>query len=269
MRAALILSLMAPILPHVVRAGDQPPLIIGHRGLFKHAPENTLPCFAACIDLGFGFELDIRRTQDGHLVCLHDDNVKRTTNGAGKVAELLLDDVRKLDAGGWFDPAFAGAKVPLLDEVFALLKERKRPQLRVALDFKIDDDKVHGDVVRLAEKHGVLNQVICIGLAISAPSVRQKLRAASPRVAVAVLAARTDDLPDALKDANADWIYLRFIPTPEQVSRIHRAGKRVFLSGPLISGIEPANWESARAAAVDVLLSDYPLECRQAWRAKK
>jgi hypothetical protein len=101
------------------------PWLIGHRGLIRHAPENTLAGFAACIDLRLGFELDVRRTRDGHLVCLHDDDVQRTTNGKGKVANLSLAEVRKLDAGAWFDAVFAGQRVPTLDEVFALLKARR------------------------------------------------------------------------------------------------------------------------------------------------
>ena len=44
------------------------PTLIAHRGLLRHAPENTLPAFAACLELGIGFELDIRTTKDGHLV---------------------------------------------------------------------------------------------------------------------------------------------------------------------------------------------------------
>ena len=63
----------------VVQASD--PIPVAHRGLLRHAPENTLPAFAACLELGMGFELDIRTTKDGYLVVLHDDSVKRTTNG--------------------------------------------------------------------------------------------------------------------------------------------------------------------------------------------
>src|SRR5262245_31411751 len=128
------------------------PLLIGHRGLIRHAPENTLAGFGACIDLGVGFELDVRRTKDGHLVRLHDDDVRRTTSGAGKVAELSLADVRALDAGSRFDPSFRGVKVPTLDEVFGLLAQRKASQVRVAIDLKIDDANVENDVVRLAER---------------------------------------------------------------------------------------------------------------------
>jgi glycerophosphoryl diester phosphodiesterase len=234
--------------------------------MIRHAPENTLAGFAACIELRLGFELDVRRTRDGHLVCLHDDDVKRTTNGKGKVAEMTLAELRKLDAGAWFDPAFAGQRVPTLEEVFGLLQDRQATDALVALDFKIDDEAVESDVVRLAKKHGVLGQVVCIGRAISEPAVRQKLRAADPKTPVAKLASKAEDLPAALEHVHADWVYVRFVPTPEQVARVHRAGKRVFLSGPLVSGKEPDNWRKAREAGVDAILTDFSLDCRQVTR---
>ena len=243
------------------------PRLVGHRGLMHHAPENPLATFAACIDLRLGIELDVRRTSDGHLVCIHDDDVKRTTNGTGKVGSLNFAELRKLDAGSWFDPAFAGQRVPTLEEVFVLVKERQAPQILVALDLKIDDATVEADVVRLAVKYGVLSQVVCIGRAISEPAVRRALRAADPKTPVAVLANSAKELPQALADRDSDWVYVRFIPTLEQTKRIHDAGKRIFLVGPLVSGLEPDHWRRAREARVDALLTDYPLECRRLWRA--
>lgn len=237
--------------------------VVGHRGLPLHAPENTLAGFAACLDLRLGFELDIRRTRDGHLVCVHDDDVQRTTNGKGKVADLTLADLRGLDAGGWFDPAFAGERVPTLAEAFTLLRDRGTSPVLVALDFKCADATVEADVVRLARTHGVMDRVVCIGRAISEPGVRRSLRQADARMPVAVLAQTAADLPAALADRDADWAYLRFVPTPQQVAEVHRAGKRVFLAGPTVAGHEPAHWTQAWAAGVDAILTDYPLECRQ------
>ena len=57
---------------------------------------------------------------DGRLVMLHDAKVDRTTDGHGLVSELSFDQVRRLDAGAWFSPAFAGERVPTLDELFDL-----------------------------------------------------------------------------------------------------------------------------------------------------
>src|SRR5206468_3954889 len=90
------------------------PRIVGHRGLLRHAPENTLTGFGACADLRLGFEFDVRRSRDGHLVVMHDADVKRTTDGKGKVADFTLAELRKLDAGRRFAPEFAGQRVPSL-----------------------------------------------------------------------------------------------------------------------------------------------------------
>lgn len=77
------------------------PRILGHRGARLLAPENTLPGFRAAISEGAdGVELDVRRTADQVLVCLHDAGLGRTTNGRGPVREHTLAEVRRLDAGG-------------------------------------------------------------------------------------------------------------------------------------------------------------------------
>jgi glycerophosphoryl diester phosphodiesterase len=95
------------------------PIIFAHRGDLAHAPENTLPSFSQAIQKGAdGVELDAKLTADGHVIVIHDTTVDRTTNGSGKVASFTLDDIRKLDAGKWFDEKFSGTKVPLLEEVF-------------------------------------------------------------------------------------------------------------------------------------------------------
>jgi len=95
------------------------PIILAHRGDLVHAPENTLPSFSQAIQKDAdGVELDAKLTRDGHVIVIHDSSVDRTTNGKGKVASLLLEEIRKLDAGKWFNEKFAGTKVPLLEEVF-------------------------------------------------------------------------------------------------------------------------------------------------------
>jgi len=69
---------------------------------------------------------------------------------------------------------------------------------------------------------------------------------------------RPDNLPAALANRAADWVYVRFVAAAEQVGKVHVAGKRVFMLGPLVAGIEPYNWCRARDAGVDALLTDPP-----------
>jgi glycerophosphoryl diester phosphodiesterase len=241
------------------------PTPIAHRGLLRHAPENTLAAFGACLDLGLGFELDVRRTRDGALVVLHDETVDRTTDGKGRVADLTLAELRRIDAGRWFDPAFAGQQVPTLAEVFALLRDRGTA-VSVAVDLKVEDPTYEADIVALANEARVLPRLLFIGRAIDRPEVRKRLRAADRSAQTCVLAQTAKDLPAALADADSGWVYARFVPTAEEAAAVRTAGKKLFLSGPPVNGHEPDNFRKAREVGADVLLTDFPLECRRVWR---
>jgi glycerophosphoryl diester phosphodiesterase len=94
------------------------PRLLGHRGALARAPENTLASFRLAIAEGAdGFEFDVRVTADGTAVLLHDTSLARTTGQGADLSETALDEVRKLDAGGWFSEDHAGERVPLLTEV--------------------------------------------------------------------------------------------------------------------------------------------------------
>jgi glycerophosphoryl diester phosphodiesterase len=100
-------------------------LVMAHRGHKVGAPEQTLAAFELAIELGAGMlETDLRFTRDGVAVMLHDRRLERTTNGAGPVDALDWAEVARLDAGSWFHSRFAGARVPRLDDMFALADAR-------------------------------------------------------------------------------------------------------------------------------------------------
>jgi glycerophosphoryl diester phosphodiesterase len=85
--------------------------IVAHRGVPHLAPENTLASFAKAVELGAtAIELDVHLTSDGRLAVLHDETVDRTTNGAGRVADITLEDIQRLKITG-------GLRIPSLDEV--------------------------------------------------------------------------------------------------------------------------------------------------------
>jgi glycerophosphoryl diester phosphodiesterase len=241
-------------------------LVVAHRGLLRHAPENTLANFRACLELRVGFEIDVARSKDGRLVCIHDATVDRTTDGKGKVADLTLEQLQQLDAGSWFGAAFRGQRIPTIDEVFALLAAYRQAAVLIAVDLKADDARLEHDVVRLAEKHKVLDRLLFIGRTIGSPEVRQRLRTANAKAHVAKLANNRDEFPAALTAAGADWVYVRFLPSRREVDRVHQAGKRVFIAGATVAGREPDNWQKTANAGVDAVLTDYPLPLRQQLR---
>lgn len=107
------------ILPGVIL-----PRVIGHRGAAENAPENTLESFRAAAAEGAGWvEFDAKLTADNAIIILHDDDLDRTTNGKGPAKLKTLAELQSLDAGAWFKPGFAGARIPTLAETVALLNE--------------------------------------------------------------------------------------------------------------------------------------------------
>lgn len=257
---SLCLAVLA-LVPLPVFSADAPrALIVAHRGLLRHAPENTLANFRACLELRLGFEFDVERTKDGHLVCIHDSTVDRTTNGTGKVSDLTLDEIRRLDAGRWFDAKFAGERVPTIDEVLKLIAEYQQHEVLVAVDLKAEN--VEQEVVRIADKHKVLHRLIFIGRTISEPHVRDQIKRASSKAQTAAVANNPDEFSKALAAANSDWVYFRFLPSAEQMKAVHNAGKRAFIAGATVGGHVPENWRRAADAGIDGILTDYPLELR-------
>lgn len=100
------------------------PRIVGHRGAPRLAPENTLASFRAAAGAGVqAVEFDVALTFDSRPIVFHDAELSRTTDGHGLLIESTLDVINGLDAGMWFDPAFAGEVVPTLEETIDLLVE--------------------------------------------------------------------------------------------------------------------------------------------------
>jgi glycerophosphoryl diester phosphodiesterase len=113
-------------------------LLVAHRGASAYAPEHTTAAYRLALQQDADFvEQDLGVTKDGALVCLHDATLERTTDveqvfpdryreeGGAKrwyIADFTLAEIKRLDAGSWFDPAFAGERVPTFEEAVALVR---------------------------------------------------------------------------------------------------------------------------------------------------
>lgn len=140
------------------------PLVIAHRGGAGLWPENTIYGFERARDLGVDvIETDVRSTADGALVVIHDASVERTTDGAGRVGEMRLAELKRLDAGyRWsadggrsFPLRAGGITVPTLEEVFAAF-----PGMRFNIEPKQDAPSLAEPLCRIIRKHGMTNRVI-------------------------------------------------------------------------------------------------------------
>ncbi|MEV8533002.1 glycerophosphodiester phosphodiesterase family protein [Streptomyces sp. NPDC051211] len=142
------------------------PVLYAHRGASAYAPENTLAAVDAAYELGVDWvENDVQRTKDGQLVVIHDDTLTRTTDvkkvfpnrTSWKVGDFTAAEIARLDAGSWFGPEFAGARVPTLRQYLdrvrsneqRLLLEIKKPELYPGIE---------RDTLRVLEQAGWLGE---------------------------------------------------------------------------------------------------------------
>lgn len=123
----LVVSIWTLITPSLVIAQE---ILLPDRGLCAHRgamdthPENTIVSFEEAIRLNAKMiELDVRMTKDKKLVILHDETVDRTTNGTGKLKDLTLKQVKKLDAGSWKSSDFESIKIPTLSEALSVMPD--------------------------------------------------------------------------------------------------------------------------------------------------
>ena len=136
------------------------PLIYAHRGANKDSPENTLSAFKLARQQGAdGIEMDVKLTADGEVVIMHDQTVDRTTDGHGLLRNFRLADLRRLDAGAWFDVQFRGERVPRLAEVFETLKDTILYDVELT-NYGTPFDSLLAKVLALIHRYGLERNVM-------------------------------------------------------------------------------------------------------------
>ncbi len=216
-------------------------LRIGHRGACGYRPENTLASIEPAINLRCHFtEIDVRRTADGMLVLLHDERVDRTTDGQGSIAELALEDTRKLDAG-------SNQKVPTLEETLAiasgrigLILELKVPGLTYDACATVRGSGFNGSVIYASFLHEEL----------------QHVRRIDPKAQTMALFKRLPDDPGATAiSLQATHVGVRIdTVTKPLVHRLHDARLLVFV----YTIDKPAAIKRMKMLGVDGIISDFP-----------
>lgn len=226
--------------------------VIAHRGAAALAPENTLASMRLAIEQGADFiETDLQLTADGVPVLMHDPEIDRTTNGAGAVASHTLEQLRALDAGGWYGAEFAGEPVPTLEEFVALLRPAPTRAF-VELKAEWPTASVIAAIELLRSEH-LTNRVV---LASFERTTLEDVRVFGPEFATVLL---TRDLePETIDyaiDLQASAVCARDSLIAENahvVSALHDAG-----IGTIAYTLnEPAQWELAAGLGVDYFVTD-------------
>jgi glycerophosphoryl diester phosphodiesterase len=255
------------------------PLVFGHRGGSRLAPENTVAAFDRAIAEGVdGLELDVRLSRDGEVMVCHDARLDRTCDASGAIADMTAADLARVDAGyrftaadGTFPFRGRGIAVPALRDVLA-----RYPRHPIIVEMKDDSAAMAEATVEAVRTAGALDR-ICLGSFWS--RVLRHARRLAPGTAssgsrrealLAVLCSRAGFLPpfrryQALQVPEGGE-GLRVV-TPQFVRAAHRAGVPVQVW--IVDGADDIR--RLLGWGVDALISDRPdvaVKTVAEWRAE-
>jgi glycerophosphoryl diester phosphodiesterase len=228
-----------------------------HRGDMKVAPENTIPALVSAVAKGAAqIEFDVQLSKDGHLVLMHDATVDRTTNGTGKVGDLTFAELRALDAGSWFDVAFAGTRIPTLREALEVIPED------ILCNVHLKDSP--GVAAAAAREIAALGRLEQCFLACTLEQAKEA-KAAVPAMRICNMS-RQGDLEAYVAstiESGAEFIQLHRSSRPDDlagvVRRLHDAGVTVNYFG----ADDPPTIRALAAAGIDYILTDDLDTCLQ------
>ncbi len=248
---------MTPQLYSRLTTHDLRPLIGAHRGSSARAPENTLAAFRAALEDGAeAVELDVHLTRDGRLAVIHDPTTRRVTGVDGVVAELTMDELRRLDAGWHKGTAWAGEGIPELGDVLALLRGR----VLVNVEVKGGVEAILVVAQRVGE-YDMAADVIISSFDRATVCAASDLQA-GPRTGLLSDGALSDPVAD-VREVGASLLHLRHSLVTSEVAAALRDAGLGFVAWTVNA---PEEMRRLAALGVDAILSDDPRLLRETLR---
>ncbi|HEX5495380.1 MAG TPA: glycerophosphodiester phosphodiesterase family protein [Mycobacteriales bacterium] len=254
------------------------PLVIAHRGSSHAVAEHTLAAYAQAIEEGAdALECDVRLTRDGHLVCVHDRRIDRTSNGRGPVSEFELADLYGLDFASWHGTRAVGypgeppeppppTAVLTLEELLGVVVDAPRP-VRMLVETKHPTryaGLVEQQLVRTLRRFGLDNQpdrdAATVTVMSFAPIGIRRIRLLAPSLPTVLLMDRVPpirrdgSLPAGVGIAGPGIRVIR--AHPGYVARAHARGHRVYVW----TVDEPDDVELVLALGVDAVITNRPVQ---------
>lgn len=246
------------------------PLIIGHRGASSIAPENTLAAFKRAIQDGAdGIEFDVRLSQDGVPVVIHDATLARTGLIDGVVAELSAEVLGRTDVGSWFTQRpnihsldFSNEKLPSLQQVFELFADSDTLLYVEMKRLQRDGERLAAEVAGAIRKHALAERVIVssfdLSLVRAIKAIDSAIRTAAlfePKISLPATLIRRIKLVELANLSGADEICLHHTLAGPRLTEQARKSKLEVV----VWTVDDPEWvERARSSGVKALISNDP-----------
>jgi len=201
---------------------DDDVLIMAHRGAAGAAPENTLASIERAIADNADFvEIDVQETSDDEVVVIHDSDLMKVGGTNLKIWDATYEQLQGIDVGSWFSPEFSGERVPKLEQVLALCREKVR--VNIELKYYGHDKRLEERVVEIVEAADMASQIVVMSLKYKAIEKMRKLR---PDWTLGLLTAKA---VGNLTKLDADFLAVHTgIVNGRFVRDAHKKGKKVF-----------------------------------------
>jgi glycerophosphoryl diester phosphodiesterase len=245
---AILAAVGAALLVFLATRGNEPVIVIAHRGSSAAAPENTLAAFRLAAEQGADFvELDVQESADGEVLVIHDEDLMKVGGAAMKIWATDAAQIRTVDIGSHSGAQFAGERVPTLAEVLAACKGK----CRVIVELKQygHNQRLEERVAAIVEAAGMEND--CIFMSLDHAMVR-RMKELRPAWRSGVLVAKA---VGDLTSLHADFLAVEArIASGRFVRRAHRAGQQVYVW----TVNDPAWMLTVMGRGVDGLITDKP-----------
>lgn len=223
--------------------------LIAHRGYSSEFPENTMPAFEGALDIGVDYiETDVQMTKDGRLVLFHDNDLLRITGVEGAVSDYTYAELSAMDAGGWFDSAYEGVRIPTLEELLLLLRDS---DCRLYLELK-DIGDVDGFVEETlweVEQYGMLDRCVFASFCYD---YLEDLKALNPDVKILYNTSSADGALTEQHPAEYYGLHTQ-IATNEVIEAIHASGSTAYIW----TVNTPEQLIAAKTAGADGIVTNY------------
>jgi glycerophosphoryl diester phosphodiesterase len=223
-------------------------MVIAHRGASADAPENTLSALELAINDGADWvEIDVQETRQGEVVVIHDSDLKKIGGSGLKVFEASLAELQSVDIGSWMDSSFSDQRVPTLQQVLALCKDR----INIVIELKYygEERQLEERVADIVDAAGMQDQIVVMSL--SYPGI-QKMKSIRPGWMVGLLSSVA--IGDITR-LNADFFAVNATFAKRSfIRRAHNRNRKVLVW----TVNDPVSMSAMMSKGVDGIITDKP-----------